>query len=66
MNILNFYSNFVTSYGWALSGGIQRTFQLSLSTGKGGNQRAEMMGGGAERHHSHSGRGELTLSRQQG
>lgn len=39
---------------------IQRTFQL-VSTGKGGNQRAENEGGGGERHHSHSGRGELTF-----
>ena len=44
---------------------IQRTFQL-VSTGKGGNQRAENEGGGGERHHSHSGRGELTYRRQQG
>lgn len=33
---------------------------------KGGNQRAENEGGGGERHHSHSGRGELTFRRQQG
>lgn len=36
------------------------------SQGKGGNQRAENEGGGGERHHSHSGRGELTFRRQQG
>ncbi len=46
--------------------GLEEEAQKKLKQVKGGNQRAENEGGGGERHHSHSGRGELTFRRQQG